>query len=106
MYPVGDDWRSRLVDFCRGADVLIHDSMYTNDEYPARVGWGHSTFRQSLELAEEAEVKRLLFTHHDPTRSDDELDGIVSRVRDEALARGCTVEMEAAAEGTDITLEN
>ena len=69
-------------------------------------GQGSQSLGMMATMAEEAEAKRLLFTHHDPTRSDDELDGIVSRVRDEALARGCTVEMEAAAEGTDITLEN
>ena len=56
-------------------------------------------------LAEEAAVKRLLFFHHDPERSDQELDEIVNRMRDEALARGCTVDMGAAAEGRDYTLE-
>jgi phosphoribosyl 1,2-cyclic phosphodiesterase len=58
-----------------------------------------------LRLAEEGEVKKLLFFHHDPTRSDNELEEIVNRVRDNALSRGCTVEMEAAAEGIDIKLE-
>jgi phosphoribosyl 1,2-cyclic phosphodiesterase len=106
MYDVGGDWYSRLVDFVKGADLLIHDSMYTDEEYVTRAGWGHSTFTQSLKLAEDGEVKKLLFFHHDPTRSDDELDGIVNRIRDEALARGCAVEMEAAAEGIEIKLEN
>lgn len=104
-YEVGDGWRERFVDFIRGADVLIHDSMYTDEEYPARLGWGHSTFRQSLRLAEEAEVKKLLFFHHDPERSDDEIDEIVSRVGDEALAHGSAVEMAAAAEGLVHTLQ-
>jgi len=105
MYEVEDGWYERVVDFVRGADLLIHDSMYTDEEYPNRVGWGHSTFTQSLKLAEEGEVKKLLFFHHDPTRSDDELDEIVNRVRDDALARGCTVEMEAAAEGIEYEME-
>ena len=105
MYEMDEGWYERLVEFVRGADLLIHDSMYTDDEYPNRIGWGHSTFNQSLRLAEDGEVKKLLFFHHDPTRSDDELDEIVNRVRDEALSRGCAVEMEAAAEGIDIPLE-
>ncbi len=105
MYEMDDGWYQRLVDFVHGADLLIHDSMYTDEEYPSRVGWGHSTFTQSLRLAEEGEVKKLLFFHHDPTRSDNELEEIVNRVRDNALSRGCTVEMEAAAEGIDIKLE-
>jgi phosphoribosyl 1,2-cyclic phosphodiesterase len=79
--------------------------MYTDEEYPTRKGWGHSTFSQSLKLAEDGGVKKLLFFHHDPTRSDDELDEIVTRVREDALARGSAVEMEAAAEGIDIKLE-
>ena len=105
MYEVDDGWHERLTEFVRGADLLIHDSMYTDDEYPARIGWGHSTFSQALRLAEEGEVKKLLFFHHDPTRSDDDLDEIVNRVRDDALSRGCAVEVAAAAEGIDIPLE-
>jgi len=104
-YDVAPDWRQRLVDFIRGADLLVHDSMYTDEEYPRRLGWGHSTFHQSVRLAEEGEVKRLFFFHHDPERTDAEMDGIVNRVRDEALARGCAIPMDAAAEGTDFSLE-
>jgi phosphoribosyl 1,2-cyclic phosphodiesterase len=105
MYEVEADWRDRLVEFIGGADLLLHDSMFTEEEYPSRTGWGHSTFQQSLALAEEAGVKRLLFFHHDPGRSDSEIDEIVGRLRDEALARGCSVDMDAAAEGLDCTLE-
>lgn len=106
MYDVGDGWYDRLVEFVGDADLLVHDSMYTDDEYAGRVGWGHSTFSQSLKLAEDGGVKKLLFSHHDPTRSDDELDEIVGQIREDALARGCAVELEAAAEGIDIKLEN
>jgi phosphoribosyl 1,2-cyclic phosphodiesterase len=104
-YDLDEGWRGRLVDFVRGADLLIHDSMYTDEEYPSRLGWGHSTFSQSVRLAEEGGVKRLLFFHHDPERSDDEIDGIVNRVRQEAVARGCSIPMDAAAEGFDFSLE-
>ena len=104
-YEVGEDWRARLVDFVHGADLLIHDSMYTDEEYPSRQGWGHSTFSQSIRLAEEGEVKKLLFFHHDPERSDDAIDEIVGRVRDEARARGSDLEVDAAAEGFDFSLQ-
>ena len=93
------------MDFVRGADLLIHDSMYTDEEYPSRIGWGHSTFSQSLRLAEEGQVKKLLFFHHDPARTDDEIDDIVSRIRGAAAARGCAVAMEAAAEGSEFSIE-
>lgn len=104
-YEVTDGWRERLLEFIQGADLLIHDSMYTDEEYPSRLGWGHSTFSQSLRLAEEGGVKKLLFFHHDPERSDEEIDGIVSRIRDDAAARGSAVVMDAAAEGSEFSLE-
>jgi len=102
---VGPNRGRRIKEFVQGADLLIHDSMYTDEEYAGRTGWGHSTFAQSLRLAEEGGVKRLLFFHHDPTRSDQELDTIVSRLRDGALARGVTLDMGAAAEGVDLRFE-
>ncbi len=104
-YDLVEGWRGRLLDFIRGADLLVHDSMYTDEEYPARLGWGHSTFRQSVRLAEEGEAKKLLFFHHDPERTDAALEGIVNRVRDEVLARGSALAVDAAAEGFDFSLE-
>jgi phosphoribosyl 1,2-cyclic phosphodiesterase len=105
MYDVGPDFDRRIRDFVGGADLLIHDSMYTDEEYATRAGWGHSTFTQSLRLAEEGGVKKLLFFHHDPTRSDDALDVIVARLRDSALARGLDLDVSAASEGLDFKLE-
>jgi phosphoribosyl 1,2-cyclic phosphodiesterase len=106
MYDVGPDWNRRIVDFVGDADILVHDSMYTEEEYQRRAGWGHSTFAQSVRLAEQGGVGQLLFFHHDPTRTDDDLDRIVARVKDDALARGSSVEIEAATEGVDIKLES
>jgi phosphoribosyl 1,2-cyclic phosphodiesterase len=106
IYPVGSDWADRFEKFVEGADLLIHDSMYTDEEYAGRSGWGHSTFSQALRLAEDAGVKRLLFFHHDPTRTDDELDTIVARLRDGVLARGSVIDVAAAAEGVDLKLES
>ena len=102
-YPVGDDWRERLVRFVGDADLLLHDAMYTDEEYEARRGWGHSTFRQAVRLAEEAGVGNLLFFHHDPERTDDALDEIVAGVREEVLARGSSLRVDAAREGSDFT---
>ena len=106
IYDVAPDFDRRITEFVGDADLLVHDSMYTEEEYPHRAGWGHSTFTQSLRLAEDGGAKKLLFFHHDPMRTDDELDEIVSRMRDDAAGRGSSVEMEAATEGTEYTLEN
>ena len=98
------DRRRKLVNFIGDADVLIHDSMYTEEEYQAKVGWGHSTFRQALELADEAGVKSLLFFHHAPDREDAELSEIVANRRDMALSRGFGFEIDAASEGDEILI--
>lgn len=104
-YALEPGFESRIIEFVGDADLLIHDSMYTDEEYPSRGGWGHSTFEQSLRLAQDGGVKRLLFTHHDPTRSDDELDGIVARMRDRAGQGAGRLEVEAAEEGVYYQLE-
>jgi phosphoribosyl 1,2-cyclic phosphodiesterase len=98
-------WRERFLDFCRGTDVLIHDAMFTDEEHGTRMGWGHSTFQQTLDLAAEAGVKRLLFFHHAPERTDDELVEIVDQRREEAATRGLRLEVDAAAEGNEIALQ-
>ncbi len=67
--------------FCRGADVLIYDAMYTPDEYVEHIGWGHGNWRQGVQLAREAGVGELILTHHEPTRTDSEIDDIVRQAR-------------------------
>ena len=92
-------WRERFVEFARGANVLVHDSMYTAQEYASFVGWGHSTYEDAVELALEAEVQRLVLFHHRPERTDDEVDQCVARCRELVQARGARLEVIAAAEG-------
>jgi phosphoribosyl 1,2-cyclic phosphodiesterase len=103
IYEVEPGFESRIVDFVGDADLLIHDSMYTDEEYPSRKGWGHSTFEQSLRLAREGGVKELLFFHHDPTRTDDALDTIVARMQE--LAGGSGLIVGAAMENVYHELE-
>ena len=93
------DWRRRLVEFLHGASLLVHDSMYTEDEYSSFVGWGHSTHDQAVELALDADVERLVLFHHRPERSDDEVDRCVERCRTLVARRGRSLEIIAAAEG-------
>ena len=99
------DFERRIVDFVGDADLLIHDSMYTEEEYPYRAGWGHSTFEQSVRLAREGGVKQLLFTHHDPTRTDYELEAIIAKMREEGSRGGNGLVVEGAQEGVDYRLE-
>lgn len=88
-----------LIDFISGVDVLIADSQYTPEEYPSKVGWGHSTHEDSLALARAANVKSLYMTHHEITRTDDELDAIIEQIRNDNQNLGFEVHM--AAEGVE-----
>jgi phosphoribosyl 1,2-cyclic phosphodiesterase len=59
-----------------GADLVIYDSTYTDDELPARVGWGHSTWQEGLRLVRRAGARRLVVFHHDPDHDDQVMAGI------------------------------
>lgn len=82
----GSDRDTQLLEFARGADVLIYDSMYTDDEYLGRtgspkLGWGHSTWQNAIKVADEAKVGTLVLFHHDPTRTDDALDAMLKEAK-------------------------
>ena len=76
------DVSAQLAGFCRGADSLVFDAMYTPAEYETRAGWGHSTWQQAVGLAAEAGVGELILTHHSASRADNEIDGIVAEARE------------------------
>jgi phosphoribosyl 1,2-cyclic phosphodiesterase len=58
------------------ADIVIYDSMFTEEEYQGRVGWGHSTWEAGAELCDAGNVKTFVIFHHDPDHSDEFMDGI------------------------------
>jgi phosphoribosyl 1,2-cyclic phosphodiesterase len=98
------DPNQRVFDFCRGADVLLHDATYTPEEYIDRVGWGHSHYLFTLRVAAEAGVKQLYLFHHEPTHSDEKVDDILRKCKKEVKTRGHKFECEAAAENMVITI--
>lgn len=90
-----------IADFVRGSDLLIREAQYTEEEYPARRGWGHSTFDDVVRESAAAGVKRLALTHHDPDHTDDFLDAQAGRCR--ALAEG-RFEVFTARDGQRVDL--
>jgi phosphoribosyl 1,2-cyclic phosphodiesterase len=78
-----NDQREAIYQAIRGVDVVIADSSYTEEEYPMKKGWGHGTFDSCIRMAREVGAKILYCTHHEPTRTDDELE----RVFAESLQR-------------------
>ena len=96
--------RSALARFAAGAQVLVHDAMYTADEYPRHAGWGHSTFDEAVDLAIEAGVATLVLFHHAPDRTDVELDECLAECRRMVQARGARLAVLAASEGMTLSV--
>lgn len=69
-----------ILDLIEGADVVIYDSTYTDEEFPAHVSWGHSTWQEGVRLCDAAKVGRFVVFHHDPDHNDDFMDGVASDV--------------------------
>ncbi len=103
-YNSPKDWKQRFVEFVRGATVFVHDTMYTTEEYDHHRGWGHSTFHDAVDVAMEAEVGTLVLFHHEPRRTDEELDQRVDECRALVRSRGGALQVVGAAEGLTLTV--
>jgi phosphoribosyl 1,2-cyclic phosphodiesterase/DNA-binding response OmpR family regulator len=94
------------IAFLAGADLLVHDSQYTNAEYPQKIGWGHSTVEYVVDVGAAAHAKRIALFHHDPLRSDTAIDALVEGCRKRLAATGSKAELFAAAEGFAVELRS
>ena len=81
------------IDFAKDADVLFHDTEYTDDEYPDKTGWGHSRLSDVLDLSHRASVGQLGLIHINQDRTDDQVDAMVEQCRfffnDNHLSTSC-----------------
>ncbi len=93
---------ARFVDFARGADLLIADAQYTDEEYPSKRGWGHSRVFTAVDFAIQAGCKQLALFHHDPMHSDAEVQQIEASARARAAALGSDLVVFAAREGLEL----
>jgi len=89
----------RHAEFINRADLLIHDAQFTAEEYPAKIGWGHSTVEYVVKLSKYAEVKRAALTHHDPLRDDDAIDRLLASIRARLREDASSLDVFAAVEG-------
>ncbi|MBT4932855.1 MAG: response regulator [Rhodospirillaceae bacterium] len=95
----------RLVKFIEGADALITDSTYTDEEYAnGKVGWGHSCIGQVVDLAAQAKVKTLYLFHHDPDQDDDAIDAKLATARTMLEDMGSSVVCEAPTDRTHLKI--
>ena len=109
LYPPSSEFYSseyvdRLTEFVRSADVLITDCTYTDEEYPRKIGWGHSSVSQVADLAARAAVKTLYLLHHDPDQSDAVIDAKLERVRELLAGRGAATTVFAPTERAQVEL--
>jgi phosphoribosyl 1,2-cyclic phosphodiesterase len=93
-----------FTEFCRHTDVLIHDAQYVQSDMPAKHGWGHSLVQQACQLAVAAEVKHLILFHHDPVRTDDELDAIQEETRAWIYTHNRHMQCTVAYEGLEVDM--
>jgi phosphoribosyl 1,2-cyclic phosphodiesterase len=97
--PGNKEFDQSVRTLAAGADVLVYDSQYLPDEYEARKrGWGHSHWREAVNVVMESGAKELILFHHDPDHDDECIDKVVKAARDHYP------KVRAAAEGMEIVL--
>jgi phosphoribosyl 1,2-cyclic phosphodiesterase len=92
-------------NLAHGTSLLIHDGQFTDDEYAAHLGWGHSSVSDALTFARRTSADRVVLFHHEPTRDDAGLDALETSARDcwESLG-GTAGDVELAREGRTVHL--
>lgn len=100
----GGNTLEEYAEFCRGADLLIHDAEYRDEEYKHTLGWGHSTYKDALKLAVAAGVKKFGLFHHNQDRHDDELDEMIAKLQRITRDQGFDVECFGVSQDMAITL--
>jgi len=80
---VAAEQNQQIEEFMKNADIVVHDAQYTQEEYESsKLGWGHGSFEQAIAIAKRAGVKRMALFHHDPTRTDTQIDALATKYCD------------------------
>jgi ribonuclease BN (tRNA processing enzyme) len=93
-----------VLELCDGVDLLIHDAQFVEQDWQQKSHWGHCTVDYAVTVARESGARCLALFHHDPRRSDDDLDRLVEGARRKAEGLGVD-EVVAAAEGLTISYD-
>jgi phosphoribosyl 1,2-cyclic phosphodiesterase len=99
-----DGYNLKMIEFIKDADIIVIDAQYTKDEYKLKKGWGHSHYENVLEITMAAQVKKCVLFHHDPVRSDEDIDKIVRHCHQIIGHAGSTMDCLGAEEGLEIQL--
>jgi phosphoribosyl 1,2-cyclic phosphodiesterase len=98
--------RAKMVEFLRDCDVIILDSQYTDEEYSRHIGWGHGSLTSVVTLALDANARKLVLFHHDPSHDDAMMDRFEQSARELVKKSGKKLEVEAAREGAELVLSS
>ena len=96
--------REEFATFAHRADILIHDAQYFDEDIESRRGWGHSFVTEACDLAVDSEVGQLILFHHDPDRTDHQIDAILESARSYIADKNSPVKCNAAHEGMELDL--
>ena len=99
-----EEYIDRLTAFVEEADVLITDCTYTDEAYPPKVGWGHSSVSQVADLAARARPRTLYLVHHDPDDTDEIIDTKLAAARERLAARGASTTVAVPVERTEVAI--
>ena len=92
------------VDYCKDATLLIHDTQYSDKEYETTRGWGHTKLSSIIELGVKAGIQQLGLFHHDPDRTDEQMDGFVTSARAKIAQAKSEVDCFGVKEKMEIVL--
>jgi phosphoribosyl 1,2-cyclic phosphodiesterase len=90
---------TKWLNFLNKADLVFYDSQYTPEEYPKFKGWGHTSMDVAIHNSAHASVKKLVMTHHDPRRTDEQLDALLLRWKDYVSQHNLNLSIDFAREG-------
>ena len=99
-----EDKDAKLIDFCRNANILIHDTQFLPEEYQSRRTWGHSPYNYTVDLAVKSNVSQLILFHHDPDHNDEKIDEILRLSQELVNQSQKSISCLAAMEGMEISI--
>ncbi len=94
-----------IIELAKGADILIHDAQYSNEEYLTKIGWGHSPFSEAIRIANECRAKHLILFHHDPMHTDSDIDNFKAHLLSE-MGDDPSFKLSFAREGKSIIMNS
>jgi len=77
----------KIRNFIKGADIVVHDTQYMENEYTTHTGWGHATFEHAINAVNGIGVKTLVFFHHDPSRTDSQLEQLEKKYTNNSVMK-------------------